>query len=61
MEWIIRRLEGPEAVENPQPVEEAQPAEESEPEEKQEQEVPVQDAEKKKKITNRKMRGKYDL
>ncbi len=45
MEWIIRRLEGPEAVENPQPVEEAQPAEESEPEEKQEQEVPVQDAE----------------
>ena len=44
MEWIIRRLEGPEAVENPQPVEEAQPAEESEPEEKQEQEVPVQDA-----------------
>lgn len=39
MEWIIRRLEGPEAVENPQP------AEESEPEEKQEQEVPVQDAE----------------
>ena len=44
-EWIIRRLEGPEAVENPQPVEEAQPAEESEPEEKQEQEVPVQDAE----------------
>lgn len=61
MEWIIRRLEGPEAVENPQPVEEAQPAEESEPEEKQEQEVPVQDAEWFWKITNRKMRGKYDL